>query len=230
MSEFNGYPEGVFAFFEGLIASDMDRDWFEAHKDDYYDCVHAPTQAFVQALAARLESVFPALEADPDKSLMRIYRDLRFAKDKTPYKDYQGFSLWQGPRNKPKENPGLHFALVKDGLSMYVGAPYGFDKHLLQCFRDAVVDDTLGTGLEDVMQSIVDAGYETQGEKGKRVPSGYDKDHARADLLLYRSLYVEVPPIAPEVVTSVELVDTVAEHAAKLAPLHNWLATVDARN
>lgn len=227
MTEFNGYAEGAFRFFEGLLDNEFDREWFEAHKDDYYDCVHNPTRRFVTALGARLQAQFPNLAADPDRSLMRIYRDLRFAKDKTPYKDYQGFSLWQGGRKKPKENPGFHFALVKDGLQMYVGMPYGFDKAMLNAFRDAAADDTLGPELEGVLQTVNERGYEPQAEKGKRVPQGYDKDHPRADLLLYRSLYVEVPTISPDMATSSALIETVAEHAENLASLHNWLVKVD---
>lgn len=230
MTTFNGYPEGAFSFFKGLLESGMDRDWFEVHKNDYYDCVHNPTQQLVDALAKRLQPTFPALEADPERSLMRIYRDLRFAKDKTPYKDYQGFSLWQGARKKPKENPGFHFTLTQVGLTLYIGMPYGFDKQMLTAFRDAVIDDTLGTELGKLLQTVIDEGYEPQAEKGKRVPNGYDKEHPRADLLLYRSLWVEAPTLPPDVATSTAVVETVAQHAEKLAPLHNWLVTVDGRS
>lgn len=227
MTEFNGYPAGAFSFFSGLLESEMDREWFEAHKDDYYDNIHKPSQDFILVLGNRLKEVLPEIEFDDQRSLMRIYRDIRFSKDKTPYKDYQGFTIWEGARSRPKENPGFHFGLTVDGLGLKVGAPFGFDKALLTGFRDGVVDDKKGQVLADALDGLQSDGYAIEGEKGKRVPNGYDKSHPRADLLLYRSLHVDVPRFDVKTAQSAGLVDAVIAHIQKTIPLHRWLVSVD---
>lgn len=224
MTTFEGYPATFSTFFAGLTEN-MDREWFEAHKSEYLDDVLEPTKLMVVALGERMQSVLPSLEYDPDKSLMRIYRDLRFSQDKSPYKTYQGITFWIGDRPKKKENPGFHVAVSAEGVSMH-GGIYDFDKPLITAYREAVADDVRGTQLVEILANLDDA-YELGGEKGKRVPRGYAADHPRADLLLYKGLHANAPIITPDVAASPQFLEVAMRHVEHLAPLVQWIADVD---
>ena len=109
---------------------------------------------------------------------------------------------------------------------MHVGM-HNFDKSMLESFRNAVVNEKLGPELANTLKTLESKNYNVNAEKGKRVPNGFDKDHERADLLLYRSLWIDPPKIAPDVVTSPDVIDAVVEQIEVVAPLHRWLVTVD---
>jgi len=172
-------------FYENLAANN-NREWFNAHKQEYLDYVLAPAVDFVIALGERLKTLSRAITYDTRTngagSIMRIYRDTRFSKDKTPYKTNLGIVFGQGGKKKT-ESPGFYFHMDADGAVIYTGLPM-LSKEVLTAYRDAVVDAKLGAELEKALASIRRAGtYEIGGEQSKRVPAGYDPEHKRADLL-----------------------------------------------
>ena len=86
---FEGFPKEGFKFFRDIKANN-NREWFQEHKQEYIDYLQDPAVAFVIALGERLKSDFPGISYDTRTngagSVMRIYRDIRFSKDKSPYK------------------------------------------------------------------------------------------------------------------------------------------------
>ena len=87
---FDGFPKDFFAFFRELKAHN-ERPWFEANKQRFRDSVQAPMSEFIAAMAPRLTKISKNFVADPKPnggSMFRIYRDVRFAKDKRPYKEH----------------------------------------------------------------------------------------------------------------------------------------------
>src|SRR3954447_12759897 len=86
---FNGFPKETFAFLEG-IAAHNEKAWFEDHRDLYEAGYVAPARAFVETLGPKLKKVSPTVQFEPkvNGSLSRINRDIRFSKDKRPYKDH----------------------------------------------------------------------------------------------------------------------------------------------
>ena len=89
-TEFNGFPKDFFIFFRELKENN-ERAWFEANKHRFRDHVQAPMSAFIEAMAPRLAKVSKHFTADPRPnggSMFRIYRDVRFSKDKRPYKEH----------------------------------------------------------------------------------------------------------------------------------------------
>lgn len=226
---FPGFPDEGIRFFEKL-ARNNNREWFQEYKQDYLDFVQTPAQDFVVALGSRLKAISRGIEFDDRTSgagsIMRIYRDVRFSKDKTPYKTFLGIVFWEGPRKK-MENPGFYFHLDPGGGALYVGF-HGFPKPFLRAYREAVIDDKLGPRLVSAMRAIEKYGdYEIGREHYKRVPSGYDKEHERADLLRYDSLYAMSSPIDVDTVTSPKLIDVCFEHCRRLAPIHHWLVELE---
>jgi uncharacterized protein (TIGR02453 family) len=229
MPSFTGFPTEGLSFLEGL-AHNNNREWFEAHKADYRSFVLEPAQAFVVALGERLKLLSPEIAYDTrtngSGSIMRIYRDLRFSKDKTPYNANLRAVFWQGA-GKKTENPGFFFGMDAHGAALY-GGMHGFPKSVLTAYQEAVADDVRGAELEAALETLRSAGvYEIGGERYKRVPRGYDPDHARADLLHYKGLHVRSPQIEAPVLTTPELVEVCFEHCRAMAPLHHWLVGVN---
>ena len=228
---FSGFPEKGLEFLTGL-AENNNRHWFEAHKADYRAYVLEPAQSFVEALGERLKLLSPGINYDTrtngSGSIMRIYRDLRFSKDKTPYNANLRVIFWEGA-GKKTENPGFFFGMDAGGAGLY-GGMHSFPKPMLTAYQTAVADKQLGLGLETALASLKDSGaFEFGGEQYKRVPRGYDPGHPRADLLRYKGLHASSPKIEPATLVSPELVETCFEYCHQMAPLHRWLVEVSQR-
>lgn len=225
---FVGFPEEGLRFLSGLKKNN-NREWFEARKDVYREQVAAPAQAFVVALGRRLQVISNGIIFDTrlngSGSVMRIYRDTRFSKDKTPYKDWLGIFFWEG-KLKKMENPGYYVHIDPKG-SFVAAGHYHFTKSFFEPYRDAVVHTRRGKDLENILASLGRVkGLVIGGDKGKRVPRGFDPDHPRAELLKHRGLYTYTEPIARKYLTTPEFVDLSLSWCKKMAPLQNWLVKV----
>jgi uncharacterized protein (TIGR02453 family) len=224
MSAFDGFSQQAIDFLENLAANN-ERAWFEAHKTEYQRYLLEPALAFVDALGSRLQTIADGIRYDKrtDGSgvLMRIYRDTRFSKDKTPYKTNISGLFVEG--EKKTESPAFGFQLEATGMGLMVGI-FKFPPAMLTAYRDAVVDEKAGGELKKVLDTIREAGqYEIGGAHYKRVPTGYDPKHERADLLRYDGLYAFSPRIQINETQSPALVDICYTHFRKMAPLYHWL-------
>jgi uncharacterized protein (TIGR02453 family) len=225
MPAFSGFPQSALQFFNDL-ALNNNREWFKAHESIYQQDVIPPAQAFIQALGERLKTLSPAIGYDlrpnGSGSLMRIYRDVRFSQDKSPYNTALRVIFWEGG-GKKDEAPGYYFGMDARGGKLYAGM-HGFSKELLLKYRQAVDDARMGKALEGAAAAVKGAGAYTIGDETyKRVPAPYPADHARASWLRFSSLYALSPQIEPARLTSPELVDVCFEHCCNMAPLQEWL-------
>ena len=84
---FTGYRPAAFTFLRALARNNR-REWFEAHRDDYVHQVAEPTRALIEELDVRFATLAPEFVGDPKRSMFRIHRDVRFSKDKAPYKTH----------------------------------------------------------------------------------------------------------------------------------------------
>ena len=127
------------------------------------------------ALLAELEAEFG------EGKLFRPYRDVRFSKDKTPYKTNAAITVGDG------HGAGRYLSLGADGL--FVGGGYYHTaSDQVERLRRAVADDVQGPALERVLAAAGKAGFAPHGERLSRLPKGYPADHPRADLLRHKSL------------------------------------------
>jgi uncharacterized protein (TIGR02453 family) len=223
MSAFNGFPQEAVIFFQDLQKNN-NKTWFEAHKADYQKYAMEPAQDFIEEMGARLKRLSPGIHADPriNKSIFRIYRDIRFSKDKTPYKTHLGIWMWEGEGAK-FESSGYYFHLEPPNIMLGVGI-HTFSKDLLKAYREAVVDPVSGPALVNAVQEVsLKSGYKLGGEHYKRVPRGYAPDHPHAELLRYNGLTAgsEVP--IPEEFFSTALLDYSYQRYMEMYPIQRWL-------
>jgi uncharacterized protein (TIGR02453 family) len=206
---FTGFPVAALDFYDDL-EMDNTKSFWEANKAVYAESVAAP----MKALTATLEPEFGA------PKVFRPYRDVRFAKDKTPYKTHQGAFVGVASAT------GWYVELSARGVRTGAGF-YDAEAARLAAFRDAIVDDRSGPQLKRILAKIEKAGFEVSGEQLKTAPRGYDKEHPRIELLRHKQLFTgRVIGFGP-VVHTAELADIVRDDWRTLKPLVDWLARLD---
>lgn len=226
---FSGFPQAGLQFLADLAANN-NRDWFEANKATYQTQLLEPAQTFLTELGQKLQTISEGVRYDTRTNgggtLMRIHRDTRFSKDKTPYKTNISGLFWEGA-GKKMEHPAFGFELSANGLRMMAGI-FHFSKPMLAAYREAVANDQLGHELASVLATLAETGqYTVHGEHYKRVPRGYDPEHPRADLLRFNGLYASPPEVNPNHLTSPNLVDICFEHFQAMSPIQQWLVKLD---
>ncbi|MBN2360365.1 MAG: DUF2461 domain-containing protein [Deltaproteobacteria bacterium] len=221
---FDGFPRDCVAFLRELRRHN-DREWFERNRDRYQASVLRPARSFVAALGLRLYEIAPAIHADATASIFRIHRDVRFAKDKSPFKTNLAIWLWEGGRPR-LECSGFYFELEPPDLLLATGI-YQFPRPLLPAYRASVVHALHGPELIRVIAKVRSRRrYQLGGQKFKQTPRGYDPEHPNARWLLHDGLYAMHRDQAPAELFRPDLVDYCFARYRDMLPLHTWLRGV----
>jgi len=225
MPVFNGFSKELPKYYQHLKKNNS-KQWFEKHHNEYEEFMLVPAREFVVEMGERLRKIAPGINAVPkiNQSLFKINRDVRFSKDKSPYKTNMGIWFWEG-RRKRMECSGFYFQLEDRKLLFGTGF-YMFPKNLLTLYRNAVVDKKLGLELTKAVKKVSGKGYQVNGKYYKRVPQGYDADHPNAEFLLYNGLHAMVEEKIPQAFYSQALIDYAFAHYKNMLPLHRWLLNV----
>jgi uncharacterized protein (TIGR02453 family) len=202
---FTGFPAAALDFYDDL-EMDNTKSWWTAHKDVYETSVRAP----MAALLAELEEEFGTAK------LFRPYRDVRFAKDKTPYKTHQGAYIAVAP------STGWYVQVSAPGVRVGAGF-YDATSDRLARIRTAIDEDRRGKQLEKLLDKLTSAGWSVGGDKLKTTPRGYDADHPRIDLLRHKSLSVGKSYGFEPVIHTAELADRIRSDWRTTKPLIEWL-------
>lgn len=176
-------PASTFQFLKELEANN-DRDWFNKNKKRYQK-EHESVIAFVDEFLGRMKQVDQITNESGKKSLMRIYRDVRFSNDKRPFDPRFAGSF---ARLKPQLRGGYFFRF-KPGETVIGGGFYKPESADLKLIREHIVQDA--EPLRSVLESKGFKGTfgELMGEQVKTAPKGFDKDHSEIDLLKFKSMY-----------------------------------------
>jgi uncharacterized protein (TIGR02453 family) len=199
---FSGWAEEALDFYEGLEA-DNTKTYWNRQKAVYEDKVLRPMLELLDELGPEFG----------ESKVFRPYRDVRFSKDKTPYKAHLGAMLGGG-----------YIQLSARGLAAGAGM-YGMASDQVGRYRGAVAADPAGGELERVIGEIEKQGIGVHGRDVlKTVPRGYPADHPRAGLLRYKGIVAwrEWPP-GPWLETP-EAKDRIAGFLRAARPLAGWLA------
>lgn len=198
---FAGFSKDAFAFFKSLGANN-NREWFHAHKDAYERSCRDPLKALTTILD-------PPLGAS---RLTRINRDMRFSKDKTPYRTHISTGVH-----------GNYLSLSSEGL--YVGTGlYMPDPPMLRRLREAVDQDTSGRKLVEIVKALRRKGY-TVGSHDTlaKTPRGFRVDHPRSDLLRMKDIHAGKIIMPSALSSPAKAVERVRRVCADVAPLKGWL-------
>ncbi|MFW0787165.1 DUF2461 domain-containing protein [Gordonia sp. CPCC 206044] len=201
---FQGFPEAALDFYDDLEA-DNSKVFWEAHKEIYRSAVAEPMHALTEALADEFGAA----------KVFRPYRDVRFAKDKTPYKTHQGAFVAVAPAT------GYYVQIGAPGVRVAAGF-YEASAERLAAIRAAIDDRRHGAELERIVESLRDTGWEIAGRVLKTAPRGWDVGHPRIELLRHKSLTAVRDYGFPEVIHTPELVDKIRDDWRAGMPLVEW--------
>ncbi len=217
---FVGFAKDAARFFHEL-AAEMSRDWFTAHKPEYEALWVQPMTALLTEVKVGLAPAYRGLALAAPK-LFRIHRDVRFGKDKTPYKTHCAGLLAIGDGPVMETGAAIYLQL---GLDEYAGAGfYGFSPDQLVRWRKAVVDDRSGRELVAALAAARSAGHTLGAQEVlARVPRGLDPEHPRAELLRHKGCVLGFPAIPRGLIHKPELAGWLVDHGRRAAPVVRWL-------
>lgn len=202
---FCGIPAEAFDFYDALVADNSKQFWVE-HKAEYEAHVRTP----MGELAAALEPRFGA------GHLYRPYRDVRFSKDKTPYKDHQGLFV-------PSRNGLGWYVQVSVHGFMAAGGWYNSTPEQVQRYREAVDADEGGI-LAALLDDAQGSGLQVGGQMLKTRPRGFAADHPRLELLRHRTLYLSRSWTPEPWLGTPQALDVVCGAWDAMRPAMQWLA------
>jgi uncharacterized protein (TIGR02453 family) len=202
---FSGFGDGAVEFYDGLVADNSKAYWTD-HREVYERDVLGPMQALLATLAPEFGT----------GKVFRPYRDVRFSRDKSPYKTACGATV--GP---------FYVQVSADGL-MAAGGGYRWASDQVARFRTAVDDDRRGgdlvTRLAALSRTRIDGTAPAiDGDRLATRPRGVAPDHPRLDLLRFRSLYAHRGWDPDDVLHEAATAQRVAAVWRAIRPLTEWL-------
>lgn len=205
--------------FLNTLQKNNHREWFNDHKELY---IHAQADvlSFVENLIQNI-SLFDEeiLKIEPKKALFRIYRDTRFSKDKTPYKNHFGVSLGMG---KGKKIAG-YYLHIEPGKSFLAGGIYQPDSAILKELRQEISSN--GKEFLKILENQDFRnnfrGLSTE-QKLQRVPSGFDKEDSMAEYLKLKQ-FVVLHPISDELLLMENASQKIAKIFETIKPLNDFI-------
>jgi uncharacterized protein (TIGR02453 family) len=216
------FTEDLFQFLRELRQHN-ERDWFQRNKERYESSVRDPFLAFIGDLGGPLKKINPKLIADPRPvggSMMRIYRDIRFSRDKSPYKTAIS-AHFEHSQGKPGATPAYYLHL-EPGHCMIGAGIWRPEPSALKLIRDTIASDgkrwTRVTSAADFRSSCGMAG-----ESLKRPPAGYDPKHPLIEDIK-RKDFATSTPLNERQVTGPELMKAVLDAFRASAPFMRFLS------
>ena len=218
---FSGFPKQGLTFLSQLKKNN-NREWFNKHREDYEQNVRFPMQCLVASLAERMADESPEIEFNATRSIFRIYRDVRFSKNKAPYKTNIAAVFPLRGKKGPIELPGLYVSIAP-GEVFLGGGVYMPSGDQLKAYRRSMVE------RPDEFLAVVESktfrkGFgHIQGENLQRAPIGFPKDHPMLEHLRHKQFYVgkaykDAACMRPG------FLETAATIYSRTMPLIQWLA------
>ena len=217
-AEAPSFSPQLFAFLREL-KDHNEREWFNANKARYEQELKEPALAFVEDMAYRLPQVAPHLTADK-RSLFRIYRDTRFAKDKTPYKTHVGI-YFRHARSGDADTAGMYLHLEPRHVFMGAGIWHPGSPGLKR-IRDALV--ARPEGWREAVAAVGPEWQLAEGERLKRPPAGYAKEHPLIEDIKRKSFAI-TSPMSQRDATASGFLDECEARAAKARPFMAFLCS-----
>ena len=220
------FTAAALRFLRGL-ANNNNKEWFEANRNDYEREVREPMRELIEEMLVRFQKFAPEIGGDPKRSMFRIHRDVRFSKDKSPYKTHA--ACWFHHRGASRQvgseadqgSAGFYFHLQPGGKSMLGAGIWMPPRPQLNQLRDAIAEKPdpfvrMVTQLPRRFGGIHE--YSTL----KRMPRGYAEDHAAAKWLRYQS-FTSGRALKDSEVTGAKLAPLLAREFGALLPLVRWV-------
>ena len=186
--QFNGFSKEGIEFLKKLELNNT-KAWFENNRTTWEKHILLPNTNFVQEMGETLQILVPTIHYKPkvSGSLFRIYRDVRFSKDKTPMKSKIGLLFWQGLAHR-MQSSSFYMHYDKDSYFIATGIR-AFKPPLLKTYRKYIKHEKHRTSLHIILEDLKAKGYSIPEPKYKRVPPEFDKDGEHIYLTRYGAMF-----------------------------------------
>lgn len=207
-------------FFKELAANN-NKDWFDSNRKRYEREVKEPFSNFIGDLIEAVKKIDSKVDIEPKDAIFRINRDVRFSKDKTPYKIQCSALVSKGGR-KDMVSPGMYLEFSPEHVRVY-GGIYMCDKEQLQNTRNYIVSN-----LSIFKKLIGSADFkskfgEIRGEKNKVIPKEF-KEVAEKEPIIFNKQYYYFGQMKPEIVLKEDLMNQILDYYKTSKPLSEFLS------
>ncbi|MBK6542686.1 MAG: DUF2461 domain-containing protein [Flavobacteriales bacterium] len=212
-NDFNG-------FFKDL-AKNNNKEWFDANRKRYEESVKKPFEAFTSEVIKRIAKHDKTITIGPKEAIFRINKDIRFSKDKTPYKLNTSAIISPAGR-KDHATPGIYFELGPESVKFYGGA-YQPEKDQLEKIRTAILRDGKGFRKAIEGKAFTTLFGTVKGEVNKVLAPEFKAMMAKEPLIANKQFYVgaELPA---KLVADAKLMEVLMDHYQAMCPFNAWLA------
>ncbi len=232
MSAFSGFSPDALKFLRGLKRKN-EKPWFEEHRAAYEHTVKNPLRQLAEELDIRFATLAPEFVAPPKRALFRIHRDVRFSKDKSPYKTHA--ALWVFHRDAGRGvgrsigeahgGAGFYFHL-EPGASLVAAGYWMPPRPALNIIREKLAEEPRAiaklVNAPAFVKRFKGLSDDEPGVRLTRVPRGFAPDHPAAEWLRFNS-FTASRPLTDAEALSPKLVDAIMKDYAVLLPLVRWL-------
>ena len=214
------FTQDYLDFFKELAANNH-KDWFHANKKRYELSVKEPFNVFVQDIIDRTAKVDNRFEGKAKDAVFRVYRDVRFSKDKTPYKLQMGAVIAPGGKKEGMGIPGMYLELGPAHFRFYSGI-YQPEKEMLYRIREHIIkhDSEFNKLITDA--DFVERFGEIRGEKNKVLPKEF-KVAAEKQPLVFNKQFYFFAELPPETILRDNFADIIMEYFQASNPMREFL-------
>jgi len=204
------------------ISKNNNKPWFEQHRPAY-EAAREAFERFTDALIDEFRIADDLRDLTAKDCISRIYRDIRFSKDKSPYKNHMWATI--APGGKKATRMGYHFAIQPQGRSMIASGMWEPTAEQLANFRQAIDHNAAKFRQIVAEKTFTDYFNRIEGEKLKTAPQGYDRNHPDIDLLQYKQVLV-VHYFTDQQVLANDFLDQVEAGCRAMRPFVDYLNTI----
>ncbi len=215
-TKFSGFTPDSINFLANLYQNN-NKAWFNQNKQLFKNHLESPAQKFLETINTELANIY-GLELTA--KLFRIYRDIRFSKDKTPYNTHLRMSF--SAKNKIN-GPALMLSIEHDSKLILGCGIFEFSKEDKKTYRERIADIKIGAELETIIQQIQTYDYKIDIPVYKKIPSGYEASHPMAEFLKAKGVTIWQEPPLPKEIYSDAAVQYCIKKFEQMLPLFHWL-------
>ena len=214
------YFQTQFLDFFKELASNNHKLWFDENRKTYENYVKKPFAVFIQDLIDRFKTVYPDIEPEAKNAIFRINRDIRFSKDKTPYKLFAS-ALLSPTGRKNISNPGFYLELNPEKMAVY-GGIYMPDNTQISKIRQYIAEHQKAFSEVISQPDFMNKYGEIQGEKQTRIPKEL-KEAGEVQPLIYNKQWYITAELPPETILQDNLMEIFMDYFQTALPLHNFI-------
>lgn len=216
------YFDQDFVDFFNELSKNNKTEWFHANKERYEEHVKGPFEDFVAEIISRMQKEDPQIRIMPKEAIFRINKDLRFSRDKRPYKEHMAAVVTRGGK-KGKDYPGIFFHIGANGI--FVGG----GMHRIDAADIVKVRMAISQNMTEFTALVEDKEFkkkfgELKGDKNKVVQPEFKKDMEKQPLIANKAFYFMAEYKDPKTATRKDLVDFMMDHYKVGKKLSKFLA------